>query len=1043
MTHNLRRKGIALAAAAASVVTPITIATIAAPAANAQTCTTGAASKITLRANLAHEFGVGTLSRLQGSRTDAVNRLNKNDHVDSGIYDAIDKLVGTGLEVNYSVFSDTNYDFFKDGRWGATIGSWKPGRITYSTESVKLYTKEDATKLKGLIKAKHIEAINKSGSENGGYGASGTGPSFGKAPNNQTIDFHKNWIKSDGSANPGANDPAGDGIGNQDRIVINGINSAKKLAASNPIAGQVCPTYPNSTAVKAGGTTTVKVTKSIASAKYAFAGKVPSYITINANTGEITAKPGADVKDVTTTVPVKVTYTDGSSDSISTKIAVTGKMNGKYNPSYPATTAPVGKTTTVAIKDLPAGSKVAKTGGAAWATVDANTGRLTLTPKATDKDASVGIRVTYPDGSTDTLSVPIKVSSQAGSIDPKYPAIMGTTTKTTTVSPTTALPKGTKVTKTSGPAWITVDPAGKLTLAPKKATDPTDNLVLKVTYPDGSSDTLKLNTDFKTAADVTTSAYADTTVQAGKTATQALKAAAPAGTTFKLDSSAPSWASVDSKGTLTLKPGATTKADNFTIKVVETYADGSSDTVSAKVTVTAAVTSKPTTSKPATPPTSKPATPPTSKPATPPTTKPTTSKPATTTTPKDDVTTTPEEDTTTTPAVETTEPSSEVTPPQVDPTVDTDKDEVPDAVENQQGTDPNDDKSFQDSDKDGVPDYVEEKEGTNPNDPADYLDSDKDGVPDYVERHDGTDPNNASDFKDSDKDGVPDYIENRDGTDPNNAADFKDTDKDGVPDYVEGRDGTDPNDPNSFKDSDKDGVPDYVEERDGTDPNDPKSFKDSDKDGVPDYVEERDGTDPNDPKSYKDTDKDGVPDYVEAIDGTDPNDPKSFKDTDKDGIPDYLDTDPSTPAKTTADQVTPVLENDGKVSVEPGKSVTVPAPKGDDGQALPEGTKLELSSDTPSWITLDSNGNIIVAPGSDVKPGDYPYTLKVVYPDGSVDTISGVVTVSGATGTDAKSSDKGSRSLANTGADVQVLLGGAAALITLAGGAFFAARRKN
>ena len=270
MPYNLRRKGVALAAAAATVTTPLTIATLVAPTASAQTatCTTEAASKITLRANLAHEFGVGTLSGLQGSRTDAVNRLNAKDHVDSGIYDAIDKLVGTGLEVNYSVFSDTNYDFLKDGRWGATIGGWKPGRITYTTESVKLYTKEDATKLKALIKAKHIEAINKSGSENGGYGASGTGPEFGKAPSNQTIDFHKNWIKSDGSANPGANDPASDGMGKQDRAVVSGINSAKKLAASNPISGQVCPTYPNSTAVKAGGTATVKVAKSVAGAKY-------------------------------------------------------------------------------------------------------------------------------------------------------------------------------------------------------------------------------------------------------------------------------------------------------------------------------------------------------------------------------------------------------------------------------------------------------------------------------------------------------------------------------------------------------------------------------------------------------------------------------------------------------------------------------------------------------------------------------------------------------------------------------------------------------
>ena len=78
------------------------------------------------------------------------------------------------------------------------------------------------------------------------------------------------------------------------------------------------------------------------------------------------------------------------------------------------------------------------------------------------------------------------------------------------------------------------------------------------------------------------------------------------------------------------------------------------------------------------------------------------------------------------------------------------------------------------------------------------VDTDGDGVPDYIEAQDGTDPNDKRSYKDSDGDGVADYYEvNVDGTDPNNAASVKDTDGDGVPDYVEGLDGTDPNDANS------------------------------------------------------------------------------------------------------------------------------------------------------------------------------------------------------------------------------------------------------
>ncbi|WP_241244320.1 MBG domain-containing protein, partial [Flagellimonas marinaquae] len=61
-----------------------------------------------------------------------------------------------------------------------------------------------------------------------------------------------------------------------------------------------------------------------------------------------------------------------------------------------------------------------------------------------------------------------------------------------------------------------------------------------------------------------------------------------------------------------------------------------------------------------------------------------------------------------------------------------------------------------DSDGDGVPDDVEEQQGTDPNDATDVLDSDGDGVPDYVEEQQGTDIYDVTDVLDSDGDGVPD-----------------------------------------------------------------------------------------------------------------------------------------------------------------------------------------------------------------------------------------------------------------------------------------------
>lgn len=50
------------------------------------------------------------------------------------------------------------------------------------------------------------------------------------------------------------------------------------------------------------------------------------------------------------------------------------------------------------------------------------------------------------------------------------------------------------------------------------------------------------------------------------------------------------------------------------------------------------------------------------------------------------------------------------------------------------------------------------------------LDTDGDGVPDAVELQQGSDPNDPTDAKDTDGDGVPDYIELQQGSDPNDAS---------------------------------------------------------------------------------------------------------------------------------------------------------------------------------------------------------------------------------------------------------------------------------
>ncbi|MDY3678597.1 MAG: Rib/alpha-like domain-containing protein [Actinomyces urogenitalis] len=132
---------------------------------------------------------------------------------------------------------------------------------------------------------------------------------------------------------------------------------------------------------------------------------------------------------------------------------------------------------------------------------------------------------------------------------------------------------------------------------------------------------------------------------------------------------------------------------------------------------------------------------------------------------------------------------------------------------------------------------------------------------------------------DDDNDGVSDEDEAKNGTDPKNP----DTDGDGVNDGDEAKDGTDPLNP----DTDGDGLNDGDEKTHGTDPTNP----DTDGDGVNDGDEvtgdknkdwDGDGKgDPTDP-TKADSDGDGLNDGDEIARGTDPN----KADTDGDGISD-------------------------------------------------------------------------------------------------------------------------------------------------------------
>lgn len=195
-----------------------------------------------------------------------------------------------------------------------------------------------------------------------------------------------------------------------------------------------------------------------------------------------------------------------------------------------------------------------------------------------------------------------------------------------------------------------------------------------------------------------------------------------------------------------------------------------------------------------------------------------------------------------------------------------------------------------DSDNDGTPDVKDD-------------DDDNDGVKDEDEKKDGTNPKNP----DTDNDGVNDGDEKKDGTDPKNP----DTDNDGVSDGREKDLGTDPKN----DDTDGDGLKDGEEA--GTDIDD-KGNADKNDDGSPKV--NKDNATNTDPKKA-DTDGDGISDGREKNIGTDPN----KGDTDGDGLNDGQEAGTDVDENGNAvkdDKGNPKVNKDGATGTDPLKADT-------------------------------------------------------------------------------------------------------------------------